>query len=203
MLEPRKLFNSPKKYNIMAKIYQFMAEGFEDVEALAPVDILRRGGQEIVMVSITGSEYVTSAHGVTLKTDALFDDVDLADADLLMLPGGLPGSTNLNAHEGLREALVKHYESGKRIAAICAAPMVFGSLGLLEGKRATCYPGCESTMTGAEYTKQLVTIDGNIITGEGPAAAFPYAYAILEIFAGKAVADQLREGMMFNHLTAK
>ena len=85
-----------------------MAEGFEDVEALAPVDILRRGGQEIVMVSITGSEYVTSAHGVTLKTDALFDDVDLADADLLMLPGGLPGSTNLNAHEGLREALVKH-----------------------------------------------------------------------------------------------
>ena len=187
----------------MAKIYQFMAEGFEDVEALAPVDILRRGGQEIVMVSITGSEYVTSAHGVTLKTDALFDDVDLADADLLMLPGGLPGSTNLNAHEGLREALVKHYESGKLIAAICAAPMVFGSLGLLEGKRATCYPGCESTMTGAEYTKQLVTIDGNIITGEGPAAAFPYAYAILEIFAGKAVADQLREGMMFNHLTAK
>ena len=203
MLEPRYLFNSPKKYNIMAKIYQFMAEGFEDVEALAPVDILRRGGQEIVMVSITGSEYVTSAHGVTLKTDALFEDVDLADADLLMLPGGLPGSTNLNAHEGLREALVKHYESGKRIAAICAAQMVFGSLGLLEGKRATCYPGCESTMTGAEYTKQLVTIDGNIITGEGPAAAFPYAYAILEIFAGKAVADQLREGMMFNHLTAK
>lgn len=187
----------------MAKIYQFMAEGFEDVEALAPVDILRRGGQEIVMVSITGSEYVTSAHGVTLKTDALFEDVDLGDADLLMLPGGLPGSTNLNAHEGLRKAIVEHYNAGKRIAAICAAPMVFGSLGLLEGKRATCYPGCEGTMTGADYTKELVTVDGNIITGEGPAAAFPYAYAILEILEGKNVADQLREGMMFNHLTRK
>lgn len=180
-----------------------MAEGFEDVEALAPVDILRRGGQEIVMVSITGSEYVTSAHGVTLKTDALFEDVHLGDADLLMLPGGLPGSTNLNAHEGLRKAIVEHYNAGKRIAAICAAPMVFGSLGLLEGKRATCYPGCEGTMIGADYTKELVTIDGNIITGEGPAAAFPYAYTILEILAGKDVADQLREGMMFNHLTRK
>ena len=83
----------------MAKIYQFMAEGFEDVEALAPADILRRGGQEIVMVSITGSELVTSAHGVTIKVDALFEDVDLGDADLLMLPGGMPVSTNLNAHE--------------------------------------------------------------------------------------------------------
>ena len=187
----------------MAKIYQFMAEGFEDVEELAPVDILRRGGQEIVMVSITGSELVTSAHGVTIKVDALFEDVDLGDADLLMLPGGMPGSTNLNAHEGLRKAIVRHYEAGRRIAAICAAPMVFGSLGLLKGKRATCYPGCEETMIGADYTKELVTIDGNIITGEGPAAAFPYGYALLEIFGGKAIADQLREGMMFNHLTRK
>ena len=120
-----------------------------------------------------------------------------------MLPGGMPGSTNLNAHEGLRKAIVRHYEAGRRIAAICAAPMVFGSLGLLKGKRATCYPGCEETMIGADYTKELVTIDGNIITGEGPAAAFPYGYALLEIFGGKAIADQLREGMMFNHLTRK
>lgn len=180
-----------------------MANGFEDVEALAPVDILRRGGQNVVTVSVTGSGSVTSAHGVTIKADALFEDVDLSDADLLMLPGGMPGSTNLNAHEGLRKAIVKHYEAGRRIAAICAAPMVFGSLGLLNGKRATCYPGCEDTMTGATYTKELVTIDGNIITGEGPAAAFPYGYTLLEIFAGKEVADMLRDGMMFNHLIGK
>lgn len=187
----------------MAKIYQFMANGFEDVEALAPVDILRRGGQDVVVVSVTGSEYVTSAHNVTIKADALFEDVDLSDADLLMLPGGMPGSTNLNAHEGLRKALVEHYEAGRRIAAICAAPMVFGSLGLLEGKRATCYPGCEGTLNGAEYTAELVTIDGNIITGRGPAAAFPYGYAILEMLAGKETADALREGMIFNQLIGK
>lgn len=180
-----------------------MANGFEDVEALAPLDILRRGGQDVVTVSITGSEFVTSAHSVTLKADAVFENVDLSDADLLMLPGGMPGSTNLNAHEGLRNAIVEHYEAGKPIAAICAAPMVFGSLGLLEGKRATCYPGCEATMKGATYTRELVTIDGNIITGEGPAAAFPYGYAILEILAGKEVADTLREGMIFNHLMGK
>ena len=181
----------------------FLANGFEEVEAITPVDIMRRAGLDVRTVSIYDSPMVTGAHKVPIQTDMVFCQVDFSQVDLIVLPGGLPGSTNLNAHEGLREALVKHYESGKRIAAICAAPMVFGSLGLLEGKRATCYPGCESTMTGAEYTKQLVTIDGNIITGEGPAAAFPYAYAILEIFAGKAVADQLREGMMFNHLTAK
>ena len=180
-----------------------MANGFEDIEALAPLDILRRGGQDVVTVSITGSEFVTSAHSVTLKADAVFENVDLSDADLLMLPGGMPGSTNLNAHEGLRNAIVEHYEAGKPIAAICAAPMVFGSLGLLEGKRATCYPGCEGTMKGATYTRELVTRDGNIITGEGPAAAFPYGYAILEILAGKEVADTLREGMIFNHLMGK
>ena len=192
-----------KQQKIMAKAYMFLANGSEEIEALIPVDVFRRGGVEIKTVSITGSELVEMAHGVTVKADLKFEDAKLEDADLLMLPGGLPGATNLNDHEGVRNAVLSQYEKGKLVAAICAAPMVFGSLGLLEGKRATCYPGCESTMTGAEYTKQLVTIDGNIITGEGPAAAFPYAYAILEIFAGKTVADQLREGMMFNHLTAK
>ena len=169
----------------MAKIYQFMAEGFEDVEALAPVDILRRGGQEIVMVSITGSELVTSAHGVTIKVDALFEDVDLGDADLLMLPGGLPGATNLNDHVGVRRALLEQNKEGKLIAAICAAPMVPGALGLLSGKRATCYPGFEKYMEGADYTHELFTVDGNIITGEGPAATLPYAYALLAMLTDR------------------
>ena len=182
----------------MAKIYQFMAEGFEDVEALAPVDILRRGGQEIVMVSITGSEYVTSAHGVTLKTDALFDDVDLADADLLMLPGGLPGSTNLNAHEGLREALVKHYESGKRIAAICAAPMVLGRHGILRDRKATCYPGFEHYLPEGAYTGEPVTQDTNIITAFGPAAATDFAFAIARRLVPDEVVDKVKQGMLFN-----
>ena len=174
-----------------------MAEGFEDVEALAPVDILRRGGQEIVMVSITGSEYVTSAHGVTLKTDALFDDVDLADADLLMLPGGMPGAKNLDEHEGVRAALVRHAEQQKLIGAICAAPMVLGHLGLLRGKRATCYPGFETELEGATYTAEPCTADGNIITGKGPGASFAYAYRLLEEFKGAGVVEELKKGMMY------
>ena len=120
----------------MAKIYEFLANGFEDIEGLAPVDILRRGGIDVVTVSITGSEFVETAHGITLKADAIFEDVDFSDADMLLLPGGMPGSANLNAHNGVREVLVKHNEAGKRIGAICAAPMVLGSLGLLDGKKA-------------------------------------------------------------------
>ena len=112
----------------MAKVFQFMADGFEDIEALIPVDVLRRGGVDVTTVSISDSNIVESAHGVQVVADALFDDVadDLSDADLLMLPGGMPGAENLNAHEGLKEALVKQFEAGRLVAAICAAPLVLG-----------------------------------------------------------------------------
>ena len=113
----------------MAKVYEFLANGFEEIEGLAPVDILRRGGVDIKTVSVTGSEFVETSHGVTIKTDMKFEDGTFEDADLLMLPGGMPGSTNLNAHEGVRKALKAQYDAGKRVAAICAAPMVLGSLG--------------------------------------------------------------------------
>lgn len=181
-------------------VYEFLADGFEEVEALAPVDILRRGGVLIETVSVNGGDFVTSAHGVTFKADRKFEDIDPSQADLLMLPGGLPGATNLNAHEGLRRALTVQAERGGKVAAICAAPLVLGSLGLLCGKRATCYPGFEKYMDGATYTQELFTIDGNIITGEGPAATFPYAYAILETFIGKEKTDEIRQGMMYKHL---
>ena len=113
----------------MAKVYEFLANGFEEIEALAPVDILRRGGVEVHTVSVTGSEFVESSHGVTIKADMLFTrPEDYRDADLLMIPGGMPGSTNLNAHEGVRQAMLWQYNSGKRVAAICAAPMVLGGI---------------------------------------------------------------------------
>lgn len=184
----------------MAKIYEFLANGFEDIEGLATVDILRRGGIDVVTVSVTGSEFVETAHGITLKADAIFEDVDFSDADMLLLPGGMPGASNLNAHKGVREALLKHNEAGKRIGAICAAPMVLGSLGLLDGKKATCYPGCEKYLTGAEYTATLYQEADNIITGEGPAAVFPYAYKILSYFVGEEATKQMQEGMMYAHL---
>ena len=184
----------------MAKAYEFLANGFEDIEALAPVDILRRGGVEVKTVSISNSLMVKSAHGITVKADLLFDEVDDFDADILMLPGGMPGAANLNLHEGLRKLLVKQNENGKRLGAICAAPMVLGSVGVLKGKRATCYPGFEKRLTGAECTGELCTIDGNITTGKGPAAAFIYGFTLLEQLTSIAIAKEVKDGMLIPEL---
>ena len=184
----------------MAKVYEFLATGFEDIEALIPLDIMRRAGVDFKTVSITGDLYVESAHGVSIKADMLIEDADMSDADLIMLPGGLPGATNLNEHSGVKEALVRHNANGKMIGAICAAPMVLGGIGLLQGRRATCYPGLEKYLEGAEYTHELCTVDGNITTGEGPAAALPYAYTLLAALTDRQTTDQVAEGMMYKHL---
>lgn len=185
----------------MAKVYVFLANGFEDVEALIPIDVLRRGNVEVITVSTTDTDIVESAHGVGIRADVMFDDCDFADADLLMLPGGMPGASNLFAHEGVCKALLSQQELGKKIAAICASPaVVLAQLGILDGKKATCYPGFEQMLTTADYTGELVTVDGNITTGEGPAAAFPYAYTILADLVDEQTASQIAEGMRFKHL---
>ena len=189
----------------MAKVYVFLADGFEDVEALIPVDVLRRGGVEVITVStVDDLQIVTSAHGVQMVADSMFDDCDFADADLLMLPGGMPGASNLFAHKGVCEAVVRQYEAGKRVSAICAAPaVVLAQLGVLDGHRATCYPGFEQMLTKADYTGELVTVDGLITTAEGPAAAFPYAYELLGQLTDRDTARQIAVGMRFAHLMEK
>lgn len=184
----------------MGTIYVFLANGFEDVEALGTVDILRRAGLNVLTVSIMDDVFVMSAHNVMVKADICFADTDFADAVMLVLPGGLPGSTNLRDYEPLQNLLIRHNDEGKLIAAICAAPMALGNIHLLDGKKATCYPGCEGALGRVDYTANLCTVDGNIITGEGPAAVFPFAYKLVELLVGQEVADQLREGMMYNHL---
>lgn len=186
----------------MAKVYVFLANGFEDVEALIPVDVLRRGGVEVETVSVTGSLMVESSHRVKMMADVLFENVDFSDADLLVLPGGMPGASNLNSHEGVRQALLAQYQSGRLVAAICAAPLVLGGLGLLRGRRATCYPGFEQTLAGAVYTAELCTVDGNVTTGEGPAAAFPFAYSLLAQLTDEETSAQVAEGMRYKHLMA-
>ena len=183
-------------------IYVFLATGFEDIEALAPVDIMRRAGLEVQTVSITGNRVVESAHGVGIVADMLLSDVDFTEAEMLVLPGGLPGSTNLDACQPLTSAIRRHFEAGGAIAAICAAPLVFGHLGLLQGRRATCYPGVESELKGATYTSAIVEQDGNIITGKGPGAAFEFGYTIVEFFRGKGVSQVLREGMIYAELVS-
>lgn len=192
-----------KQQNIMAKVYMFIASGSEEIESLIPVDIFRRGGIEVKTVSTTGSELIEMSHGVVIKADMKFEDADFNDADLLMLPGGLPGATNLNEHEGVRKALLEQYNKGKLVAAICAAPLVLGSIGILKGKRATCYPGFEKYLEGAEYTHELCTVDGNVVTGEGPAATLPYAYKLLAMLTSEQTSHSVAEGMMYLHLMEK
>ena len=190
----------------MAKVYVFLADGFEDVEALIPIDVLRRGGVEVVTVSTTEFPLVESAHGVSIEADIQFDQADYADADLLMLPGGMPGASNLFEHEGVCQAVKAQFEAGKKVAAICAAPaVVLAQLGVLNDKKATCYPGFEKALdtAGATYTGDLVTVDGNVTTAEGPAAAFPYAYELLTQLVDKQTSDQIAEGMRFKHLMAR
>ena len=185
----------------MAKVYVFLAEGFEDVEALIPIDVWRRGGLDVVTVSITDFPMVQSAHGVSIEADTIFEQCDFSDADLLFLPGGMPGASNLYAHEGVCETIKNQHLSGHKVAAICASPaVVLAPLGVLDGKRATCYPGFEEALAKGHYTGALITVDGNVTTGEGPAAAFPFAYELLAQLVDKKTSDQIAEGMRFKHL---
>lgn len=189
----------------MAKVYVFLADGFEDVEALIPVDVLRRGGVDVVTVSVMDdSQVVESAHGVQMVADAQFADSDFSDADLLLLPGGMPGASNLYAHAGLRQAVLNQHAAGKMLAAICAAPaVVLGQLGVLKGRKATCYPGFEQLLQDATYTGELCTVDGNVVTGEGPAAAFPFAYQLLSMLVDEQTSQQIAVGMRYAHLMNK
>ena len=182
----------------MKTMYVFLADGFEEIEALAPVDVMRRAGLSVTTVSVTGNLVVQGAHGIPVVADAAFDELDYADAALLFLPGGLPGAPNLEAHAGLGKLLVtKAGEEGVVVSAICAAPLVLGGLGLLQGKQATCYPGFENTMKGAIYTADKVTVDGNIFTACGPGAAWELGFTFVEHFCGADKANELRQGMQF------
>lgn len=181
-------------------IYVFLATGFEDIEALAPLDILRRAGLQAKTVSITGEEIVVSAHGVGVVADTLIEAIDFNDADMIVLPGGMPGASNLDACEPLRLGIMQLFRAGKPLAAICAAPMVLGHLGILYGHRATCYPGFESELKGADYTAAIVEQDGQFITGRGPAAAMEFGYTLAERFAGKEAVQPLRDGMIYSQL---
>ena len=180
----------------MKTIFVFLAEGFEEIEALTPVDVLRRAGLSVQTVSIMDEQIVTGAHGVPVLADTMFAEIQPEDAEMILLPGGLPGATNLDAHDGLNRMILDFAAAEKPLAAICAAPLVLGNRGLLQGKRATCYPGFETYLQGAEYTAALVEKDGNIITGKGPGAAMEFAFAIVEKYCGIDKVNELKQGMM-------
>ncbi|MCF0218253.1 MAG: DJ-1/PfpI family protein [Muribaculaceae bacterium] len=182
----------------MKTSYLFLAPGFEEIEAVTPVDVMRRAGMDVVTVSLADTKEVTGANGVTYVADRMLADVSLDDAEWLIVPGGLPGSTNVAANATVCEALKAHAAKGGKVAAICAAPaFVLAPLGLLEGKRATCYPGCEVACPGVPMTGNAVEANPTLITANGPGAALPFAYAIVANSCGEDAAEALRQGMMY------
>ena len=178
--------------------YLFLADGFEEIEALTTVDVLRRAGMPVVTVSINPDLEVTGAHGVTVVADSLYEDNnDYAGAQWLILPGGVPGAPNLAAHEPLCRLLVDHAQRGGKVAAICASPaVVLVPLGLLDGRHAVCYPGMEIDVEGICWGDTFAAVDGNIVTGRGPAAAMDFALAIVGQTLGAEAVKPLADGLL-------
>lgn len=183
----------------MSKVCVFFADGFEEVEGLTVVDILRRAGVETQMVSIKEERQVTGSHGIAVQTDSCLKDTDCTDADLLVLPGGMPGTLHLGACRVLTDLLLKFHEEGKKVAAICAAPGVLGDLGILDGKKACCYPGFEDRLAGAEVVYEEVAVDGNVTTSRGMGTAVPFALSLAAQLVSEEKAQELKEGIIYVH----
>lgn len=178
-------------------IYVHLANGFEEIEALTIVDLLRRADLQVQTVSITGDKKVMGTHGIPVEADILYQEADYELCEMIVLPGGLPGADYLGEHEGLTKHIRCFAENDKYLAAICAAPMVFGAQGILEGKKATIYPGMEDRLIGAEPQNEKVVVDGKIITSRGPATAMPFAIKLVELLKGKAAAADLAKGLLW------
>ena len=181
--------------------YIFLADGFEESEALLPADILKRAGLDVCLVSITADKLVASSHGFKIMADAVFTEIDLTQAAAFIMPGGMPGAQNLCDFAPLREAIIKQNERGGLLCAICAAPMTLGAAGVLKDKRATCYPGFEKYLDCQVYTERLVEEDGHIITGRGPGAAAEFGFTIAERLTSAECVAQLRQGMIYTPTT--
>lgn len=180
----------------MKHSYLFMAPGFEEIEAITPIDVMRRAGMDVKSVSVTGEATVTGANGITVTTDLTIDQINDEDIEWLICPGGMPGASNLADCSKLIEMLVRHNASGGRIASICAAPaVVLGKAGVLKGHKATCYPGFESMIKDADVTGEPVVVDGNVITAKGPAMALRFALAIVAESLGADVANEIATGL--------
>ena len=181
----------------MANTAIFLADGFEEIEGLMVVDLLRRVGIKVDMVSISDSLTVTGSHNIAVSADKLIKDIDFEAYELLVLPGGMPGTTRLGECEVLCNQIVKACEKGKKLAAICAAPTVFGKLGILKEKSACCYPDMEEGLLGAKVSFEDVTVDGNITTSRGLGTALPFALALIEQLFDKKTADDLAKKVVY------
>ena len=178
------------------KIAVHLADGFEEIEAISIIDVLRRAGLDVLVVSVSGKKEVTGAHQISVIADILFEKVNYAEIYMIVLPGGMPGAMNLDAHTGLKSQIQKFVDENKQLAAICAAPLVFGNMGILEGKQAVCFPGFEKYLKGAEVLQVPVVESGNFITGRGPGLAIQFALKIVEKTVSVGKAELLAKQML-------
>ena len=181
----------------MKKAYVFLADGFEEIEGLTVVDLLRRAKIYVDTISIMDDYIVHGAHGINVRTEDLFDEVDFDEFDMVVLPGGMPGTLHLLDHATVNEVIKKFAGEGKLVAAICAAPSVLGAAGILEGRRATCHPGFEEKLTGAATSEDAVVVDGNIITSRGLGTAIEFAAEIVAYLLDESAAKSLKESVVY------
>jgi len=176
-------------------VYMLMVDGFEDIETLEPLDIMRRAGISVKTVGVY-SKKVTSSHDVTIDTDILIDDVKTEDMEMLVLPGG-PGHTNLDASDKAHKLISYAYENNIYLGAICASPSIIGKLGILDGRNYTCFPGFEQFCYGGFFSKEKAVLDGKILTAKGAGAAADFGFLMVDILKGKEVADRLKKEMQY------
>ncbi len=180
----------------MKKANVYLAEGFEEIEAITVIDVLRRAGVDVTTVAAAKKKEVMGAHHIPIIADKIFEEHDNDIADLLVLPGGMPGTMHLEQHEGLRALIKDFYDSGKYIGAICAAPSILGKMGLLEDAEATCFPGFEKELAGAIFSEALVVQHKNIITSRSAGTAMLFALKLVELLVGKEKAMELKQQML-------
>jgi 4-methyl-5(b-hydroxyethyl)-thiazole monophosphate biosynthesis len=173
-----------------------LATGFEETEAVTIIDVLRRANLDVMTVSVTGTLKVTGAHNISIEADMLYDEADYSHAKMIILPGGMPGTTNLMNHAGLIGQLKNFNQEQKWIAAICAAPMILGSLGFLQNRKAVCYPGFEDKLTGASVVNEPFIVDENIVTGKSPGTAMVFSLEIVRLLKGEQLAADVRAGLV-------
>ncbi len=181
----------------MKKVSVVLAEGFEEIEALTVVDLLRRAKIYVDTVSISDDYMVHGSHGIAVQTEDLFEEIDFDDFDMIVLPGGMPGTANLKSHPGVRKVVEDFAQNGKYVAAICAAPTILAELGLLKGKRVTCYPSVEEEIQGAILVGAPVMIDGDIITGQAAGSATDFALKLIDALAGSKKAKEVAEEIVY------
>lgn len=177
-------------------VYVFLADGFEEIEALTPIDVLRRAQIEVESIGITGKK-VCGAHGICVEADKSIDDFNENDVEAIILPGGLKGTQNLDSSDFVKNSVDKAFNNEKLVCAICAAPMIFGKMGVLKNKKATCYPGFEEYFENAEYVKEAVVKDGNVITSNGMGSAFEFAFEIVVSIKGREIADKIKKEIQY------